>query len=190
MLRSHTCGDLRINDVGSKVSLCGWVHKVRDKGKMIWIDLRDKYGITQLIFEDSNTDANTFLKARNCGREFVLKITGLVSERSAKNKNIDTGDIEIIVDEIQYLNKSELPPFIIEDETDGGEELRMKYRYLDLRRNPLQKNLKLRHQLMKETRNFLDSKNFIEIETPVLIKSTPEGARDFVLPSRMNPGEF
>ena len=113
MLRSHTCGDLRINDVGSKVSLCGWVHKVRDKGKMIWIDLRDKYGITQLIFEDSNTDANTFLKARNCGREFVLKITGLVSERSAKNKNIDTGDVEIIVDEIQYLNKSELPPFII-----------------------------------------------------------------------------
>jgi len=190
MFRSHTCGDLRINDVGSKVSLCGWVHKVRDKGKIIWIDLRDKYGITQLIFEDSNTDSNTFLKARNCGREFVLKIIGLVSERSAKNKNIDTGDVEIIVDEIQYLNKSELPPFIIEDETDGGEELRMKYRYLDLRRNPLQKNLKLRHQLMKETRNFLDSKNFIEIETPVLIKSTPEGARDFVVPSRMNQGEF
>jgi aspartyl-tRNA synthetase len=190
MFRSHTCGDLRINDVGSKVSLCGWVHKVRDKGKIIWIDLRDKYGITQLIFEDSNTDSNTFLKARNCGREFVLKVTGLVSERSAKNKNIDTGDVEIIVDEIQYLNKSELPPFIIEDETDGGEELRMKYRYLDLRRNPLQKNLKLRHQLMRETRNFLDSKNFIEIETPVLIKSTPEGARDFVVPSRINQGEF
>ena len=190
MLRSHTCGELRISHVGLKVSLCGWVQKVRDKGKMIWIDLRDRYGVTQLIFEEESTSKEIYKMARDCGREFVLQASGVVSERSAKNKNIDTGDVEIVVESMQYLNKSKVPPFIIEDKTDGGEELRMKYRYLDLRRIPLQKNLKLRHSLMRETRNYLDKKDFIEIETPVLIKSTPEGARDFIVPSRMNQGEF
>ena len=190
MLRSHTCGELRISHVGLKVSLCGWVQKVRDKGKMIWIDLRDRYGVTQLIFEEESTSKEIYKMARDCGREFVLQASGVVSERSAKNKNIETGDVEIVVERIQYLNKSKVPPFIIEDKTDGGEELRMKYRYLDLRRIPLQKNLKLRHSLMRETRNYLDKKDFVEIETPVLIKSTPEGARDFIVPSRMNQGEF
>ena len=190
MLRSHTCGELRISHVGLKVSLCGWVQKVRDKGKMIWIDLRDRYGITQLIFEEESTSKEIYKMARDCGREFVLQASGVVSERSAKNKNIETGDVEIVVESMQYLNKSKVPPFIIEDKTDGGEELRMKYRYLDLRRIPLQKNLKLRHSLMRETRNYLDKKDFVEIETPVLIKSTPEGARDFIVPSRMNQGEF
>ena len=190
MLRSHTCGELRISHVGLKVSLCGWVQKVRDKGKMIWIDLRDRYGVTQLIFEEESTPNEIYKMARECGREFVLQASGVVSERSAKNKNIETGDVEIVVESMQYLNKSKVPPFIIEDKTDGGEELRMKYRYLDLRRIPLQKNLKLRHSLMRETRNYLDKKDFVEIETPVLIKSTPEGARDFIVPSRMNQGEF
>ena len=190
MLRSHTCGELRISHVGLKVSLCGWVQKVRDKGKMIWIDLRDRYGVTQLIFEEESTSKEIYKMARECGREFVLRASGVVSERSAKNKNIETGDVEIVVEGMQYLNKSKVPPFIIEDKTDGGEELRMKYRYLDLRRIPLQKNLKLRHSLMRETRNYLDKKDFVEIETPVLIKSTPEGARDFIVPSRMNQGEF
>lgn len=190
MLRSHTCGELRISHVGLKVSLCGWVQKVRDKGKMIWIDLRDRYGVTQLIFEEESTSKEIYKMARDCGREFVLQASGVVSERSAKNKNIETGDVEIVVERMQYLNKSKVPPFIIEDKTDGGEELRMKYRYLDLRRIPLQKNLKLRHSLMRETRNYLDKKDFVEIETPVLIKSTPEGARDFIVPSRMNQGEF
>ena len=190
MLRSHTCGELRISHVGLKVSLCGWVQKVRDKGKMIWIDLRDRYGVTQLIFEEESTSNEIYKMARECGREFVLQASGVVSERSAKNKNIETGDVEIVVESMQYLNKSKVPPFIIEDKTDGGEELRMKYRYLDLRRIPLQKNLKLRHSLMRETRNYLDKKDFVEIETPVLIKSTPEGARDFIVPSRMNQGEF
>ena len=190
MLRSHTCGELRISHVGLKVSLCGWVQKVRDKGKMIWIDLRDRYGVTQLIFEEESTSKEIYKMARECGREFVLQASGVVSERSAKNKNIETGDVEIVVERMQYLNKSKVPPFIIEDKTDGGEELRMKYRYLDLRRIPLQKNLKLRHSLMRETRNYLDKKDFVEIETPVLIKSTPEGARDFIVPSRMNQGEF
>ena len=190
MLRSHTCGELRISHVGLKVSLCGWVQKVRDKGKMIWIDLRDRYGVTQLIFEEESTSKEIYKMARDCGREFVLQASGVVSERSAKNKNIETGDVEIVVESMQYLNKSKVPPFIIEDKTDGGEELRMKYRYLDLRRIPLQKNLKLRHSLMRETRNYLDKKDFVEIETPVLIKSTPEGARDFIVPSRMNQGEF
>jgi len=190
MIRSHTCGELRISHVGLKVSLCGWVQKVRDKGKMIWVDLRDRYGVTQLIFEQGSTPKEVYKMARECGREFVLKASGIVSERSAKNKNIDTGDVEIVVDNMEYLNKSKVPPFIIEDNTDGGEDLRMKYRYLDLRRTPLQKNLKLRHSLMRQTRNYLDKKDFVEIETPVLIKSTPEGARDFVVPSRMNQGEF
>ena len=190
MLRSHTCGELRISHVGLKVSLCGWVQKVRDKGKMILIDLRDRYGVTQLIFEEESTSKEIYKMARDCGREFVLQASGVVSERSAKNKNIETGEVEIVVESMQYLNKSKVPPFIIEDKTDGGEELRMKYRYLDLRRIPLQKNLKLRHSLMRETRNYLDKKDFVEIETPVLIKSTPEGARDFIVPSRMNQGEF
>ena len=190
MLRSHTCGELRISHVGLNVSLCGWIQKVRDKGKMIWIDLRDRYGVTQLIFEEESTSKEIYKMARECGREFVLQASGVVSERSAKNKNIETGDVEIVVESMQYLNKSKVPPFIIEDKTDGGEELRMKYRYLDLRRIPLQKNLKLRHSLMRETRNYLDKKDFVEIETPVLIKSTPEGARDFIVPSRMNQGEF
>ena len=190
MLRSHTCGELRISHVGLKASLCGWVQKVRDKGKMIWIDLRDRYGVTQLIFEEESTPNEIYKMARECGREFVLQASGVVSERSSKNKNIETGDVEIVVESMQYLNKSKVPPFIIEDKTDGGEELRMKYRYLDLRRIPLQKNLKLRHSLMRETRNYLDKKDFVEIETPVLIKSTPEGARDFIVPSRMNQGEF
>jgi len=176
--------------VGLKVSLCGWVQKIRDKGKMIWIDLRDRYGVTQLIFQKDTTSKEIYKMARECGREFVLKASGIVSERAAKNKNLDTGDVEIVVESMKFLNKSKVPPFIIEDNTDGGEELRMKYRYLDLRRTPLQKNLKLRHSLMRETRNYLDKKDFVEIETPVLIKSTPEGARDFVVPSRMNQGDF
>jgi len=190
MLRSHTCGELSINDIGLKVSLCGWVQKVRDKGKMIWIDLRDRYGVTQLIFQEDVTSKEIYRMARECGREYVLRASGIVSERSAKNKNMETGDIEIVVENMEYLNKSKVPPFIIEDDTDGGEELRMKYRYLDLRRHPLQKNIRLRHSLMKQTRNYLDKKDFVEIETPVLIKSTPEGARDFVVPSRMNQGDF
>ena len=190
MLRTHNCGELRKTDVKSSVILSGWAHKIRDKGKVIWIDIRDRYGITQLIFEEEFSGKNTLELAKKCGREYVIKIQGEVSERLSKNPNMDTGDIEIKVSEIKYLNKSDVPPFTIEDETDGGEDLRMKYRYLDLRRSPLQKNIKLRHSLMQETRNYLNSKKFLEIETPVLIKSTPEGARDFVVPSRMNLGEF
>ena len=190
MLRTHNCGELGLGDVKSSVTLCGWVQKIRDKGRIIWIDLRDRYGITQLIFEEEFSDSSTFESAKKCGREFVIKVSGEVSERLSKNPNIPTGDIEIRVNEIDYLNISEVPPFTIEDETDGGEDLRMKYRYLDLRRNPLQKNILLRHKLMSETRNYLNSQEFIEIETPVLIKSTPEGARDFIVPSRMNQGEY
>ena len=190
MLRSHTCGELRKKDIKSNVILSGWAHKIRDKGKVIWIDIRDRYGITQLIFEEEFSGKDTFQLAKKCGREYVIKIRGEVSERVSKNPHIETGDIEIKVSEIQYLNKSDVPPFTIEDQTDGGEDLRMKYRYLDLRRSPLQKNIKLRHCLMQETRNYLNSKKFLEIETPVLIKSTPEGARDFIVPSRMNLGEF
>ena len=190
MLRTHNCGELRKTDVKSSVILSGWAHKIRDKGKVIWIDIRDRYGITQLIFEEEFSGKNTFELAKKCGREYVIKIQGEVSERLSKNPNIHTGDIEIKVFEIKYLNKSDVPPFTIEDATDGGEDLRMKYRYLDLRRSPLQKNIKLRHSLMQETRNYLNSKKFLEIETPVLIKSTPEGARDFIVPSRMNLGEF
>ena len=190
MLRTHNCGELRKKDIKSNVILSGWAHKIRDKGKVVWIDIRDRYGITQLIFEEEFSGKKTFELAKKCGREYVIKIKGEVSERLSKNPHMDTGDIEIKVSEIEYLNKSDVPPFTIEDETDGGEELRMKYRYLDLRRSPLQKNIKLRHSLMQEARNYLNSKKFLEIETPVLIKSTPEGARDFVVPSRMNPGEF
>ena len=189
-MRTHNCGELRKKDIKTKVILSGWAHRIRDKGKVIWIDIRDRYGITQLIFEEEFSGSKTFNLAKKCGREFVIKIEGEVSERLSNNPNIDTGDIEIKVFNIEYLNKSEVPPFTIEDETDGGEDLRMKYRYLDLRRAPLQKNIMLRHSLMQETRNYLNSQNFLEIETPVLIKSTPEGARDFIVPSRMNEGQF
>ncbi|MFZ5554529.1 MAG: aspartate--tRNA ligase [Bacteroidota bacterium] len=189
MYRSHTCGELRIEHAGTEVTLAGWVQRSRDLGGMTFIDLRDRYGITQLAF---NMDVNADLckKAREAGREFVLQVKGKVVERSSKNKNIPTGEIEIIVSELNILNVSKTPPFTIEDETDGGDDLRMKYRYLDLRRNPVRKNLELRHRLGISTRNYLDSLGFMEVETPYLIKSTPEGARDFVVPSRMNQGEF
>ncbi|MDN5201669.1 aspartate--tRNA ligase [Fulvivirgaceae bacterium BMA10] len=190
MYRTHNCGELRIEDVNKEVTLCGWVQKTRDKGGMIWIDLRDRYGLTQLIFEEGETAADLIEKARNVGREFVIRCSGKVVERFSKNENVATGDIEIKPTQFEILNASQVPPFIIEDETDGGEDLRMKYRYLDLRRNPVRKNMQLRHQMLKETRNYLDGIDFIEVETPVLIKSTPEGARDFVVPSRIHHGEF
>ena len=182
MLRSHTCGELRIKNKGDEVILCGWIQKIRDKGKIIWVDLRDRYGITQLLFEEGVTSNDTYITAKSLGREFVIRVEGLVSERQSKNDKIITGDIEIRVKKLEVLNESDVPPFTIEDETDGGEELRMKYRYLDLRRSPIKNNIILRHKLMKETREYLDSENFIEVETPVLIKSTPEGARDFIVP--------
>jgi aspartyl-tRNA synthetase len=190
MLRTHTCGELRINDVNKEVTLCGWVQKTRDKGSIIWVDLRDKYGITQLILEEGASDEAILKKASKLGREFVVQAKGVVVERISKNDKIPTGEIEIKISTLDVLNPSKVPPFTIENETDGGEDLRMKYRYLDLRREPVRKNLQLRHQLMKETRAYLDGQNFIEVETPMLIKSTPEGARDFVVPSRMNQGEF
>ncbi|MDP5120260.1 MAG: aspartate--tRNA ligase [Spirosomaceae bacterium] len=190
MLRTHTCGELRISEVNKEVILCGWVQRIRDKGGMIWLDLRDRYGITQLIFEEGVTDEKTLAQVREMGREFVIQATGMVIERLAKNDKMPTGDVELKVTELTVLNPAKLPPFLIEDETDGGDELRMKYRYLDLRRNPVRENLKLRHKVAQQTRIFLDAQEFIEVETPVLIKSTPEGARDFVVPSRMNPGEF
>jgi len=189
MLRSHTNGELRIENVGENVQLSGWVQKSRDLGGMTFVDLRDRYGITQLVF-NMETNAELCQQARKLGREFVITIKGTVAERSNKNKNIPTGDIEILVEELTVLNKAKLPPFTIENKTDGGEEIRMKYRYLDLRRSPLRRNLELRHRLSIATRNYLDKQNFFEIETPYLIKSTPEGARDFVVPSRMNPNEF
>lgn len=189
MLRTHTCGELRISDVNKKVTLCGWLQKSRDLGGMTFIDLRDRYGITQLVF-NIETNAPLCDSARKLGREFVLKISGTVRERENKNKNIPTGEIEITVDTLDVLNSAQLPPFTIEDETDGGEDLRMKYRYLDIRRNPVKNNLMLRARLAAEVRNYLNTQNFIEVETPVLIKSTPEGARDFVVPSRMNQGQF
>lgn len=190
MLRTHNCGELRLSDKDKKVTLCGWVQKVRDKGGMIWIDLRDRYGITQLILEEGKSPADVVETARKLGREFVVQAEGTVVERLSKNNKIPTGDIEIRVDKIDILNTAKVPPFIIEDDTDGGDELRMKYRYLDLRRNVVRGNLELRYRIGMETRKYLDSLNFIEVETPVLIKSTPEGARDFVVPSRINPGEF
>ncbi|MCF8324724.1 MAG: aspartate--tRNA ligase [Leadbetterella sp.] len=190
MLRTHTCGELRISSLGESVTLCGWVQKVRDKGGMVWVDLRDRYGITQLIFEEGKTEASVLEKVRSLGREFVIKAEGKVIERLSKNDKIDTGGVEILVENIEILNPAKLPPFLIEDETDGGDELRMKYRYLDLRRNTVRQNLLLRHKVAQQTRIYLDAQQFIEVETPVLIKSTPEGARDFVVPSRMNPGEF
>jgi len=189
MHRTHTCGELNMHHVGNKVTLCGWVQRSRDLGGMTFIDLRDRYGITQLVF-NMETNPGLCKEARKLGREFVIQITGMVAERSNKNLKIPTGEIEIITETIVVLNPSEVPPFTIEDDTDGGEELRMKYRYIDLRRNVMKKSLQLRHQMAQEVRYYLSSKNFIEIETPVLIKSTPEGARDFVVPSRMNPGQF
>ncbi|MCU0421474.1 MAG: aspartate--tRNA ligase [Bacteroidia bacterium] len=189
MLRTHNCGELRLNHVSQDVELCGWVQKSRDLGGMTFIDLRDRYGITQLAF---NMDSNPELSgvARKLGREFVIKVVGTVKERENKNLQIPTGEIEIIVKTIEVLNESITPPFTIEEQTDGGDDLRMKYRYLDLRRSSVRSNLQLRHKVAQQTRIYLDTKDFIEVETPVLIKSTPEGARDFVVPSRMNPGEF
>jgi len=189
MYRSHTCGELRIADAGKKVTLSGWVQRVRNLGAMTFIDLRDRYGITQLVIdENSSSDLKDLVK--ELGREYVVKITGEVIERASKNKKIPTGEIEVKVDELTILNPSEIPPFTIEDETDGGDELRMKYRYLDLRRNPVKNALLLRHRMAQEVRKYLDEQDFVEVETPFLIKSTPEGARDFVVPSRMHPGEF
>lgn len=190
MLRTHTCGELRISDANKEVTLAGWVQKVRNKGGLIWVDLRDRYGVTQLILEEGSTDKQLLDKAASLGREFVIQAKGKVVERAAKNDKMPTGDIEIRVSAIEVLNPAKVPPFIIEDETDGGDELRMKYRYLDLRRNVVREKLQLRHRMMQETRKYMDGQNFIEVETPVLIKSTPEGARDFVVPSRVNPGEF
>ena len=189
MYRSHTCGELRLEDVGKTVILAGWVQRSRDLGGMTFLDLRDRYGLTQLAF-DMETNAILGEQARKLGREFVIQASGTVIERSSKNKNIPTGDVEITVTELKILNTSKLPPFTIEDETDGGDELRMQYRYLDLRRAPVLQKLRLRNQVALETRKYLDSKEFIDVETPVLIKSTPEGARDFVVPSRMNEGQF
>ncbi len=190
MLRTHTCGELRLTDVNKDVVLSGWVQTIRDKGKLIWVTLRDRYGITQLFLEEGRTPQEIIDTVRKLGREYVVKVSGKVIERESKNPKMPTGDIEIDVNAIEILNESKIPPFTIEDETDGGEELRMKYRYLDLRRNPLKNNLLLRHKLSMETRKYLDSQNFVEVETPYLIKSTPEGARDFVVPSRIHPGEF
>lgn len=190
MLRSHTCGELRIDHVGRTITICGWVQGVRDKGSLLWIDLRDRYGITQITIETENAAKELVDTVRQLGREYVISVTGKVKERYSKSDKIATGDIEIEPSAVQVLNSAILPPFTIEDETDGGDDLRMKYRYLDLRRNPVRKNLELRHRMAIETRNYLDKLNFLEVETPVLIKSTPEGARDFVVPSRMNPGEF
>lgn len=190
MLRTHTCGELRISDVNKTVTLSGWVQVVRDKGGIIYIDLRDRYGITQLILNENATDTTSIAMARTLSREFVIQAKGEVIERIAKNDKIETGDVEIKVTSLEVLNPAKLPPFLIQDETDGGDDIRMKYRYLDLRRNVVRQNLQLRHKVAQQTRIFMDAQDFIEVETPVLIKSTPEGARDFVVPSRMNPGEF
>lgn len=190
MLRTHTCGELRLSHVGQQVTLAGWVQRLRDKGGILWIDLRDRYGITQLFFEDGSTDTVLMDAAKKLGREFVIQVKGSVAERLSKNDKMPTGEIEIKVTGITILNTAKTPPFTIEDNTDGGDELRMKYRYLDLRRTPVRESLQLRHKMAQQTRVYLDSQNFIEVETPVLIKSTPEGARDFVVPSRVHHGEF
>ncbi|MEM9930758.1 MAG: aspartate--tRNA ligase, partial [Bacteroidota bacterium] len=190
MYRSHTCGALRQSDIGQTVTLSGWVQTVRDKGYMMWIDLRDRYGITQLMFNEDQSSAELFAAARKLGREFVIQVTGEVIERQSKNPDIPTGNIEILVKELNLLNASKVPPFTIEAESDGGEELRMQYRYLDLRRKPVQDNIIFRSNLAIESRKYLAQQQFVEVETPFLIKSTPEGARDFVVPSRMNPGQF
>jgi aspartyl-tRNA synthetase len=190
MYRSHNCGELRISHINTEVTLSGWVQKSRNKGFIIWIDLRDRYGMTQLVFDEERTPKEMMKRAEDLGREFVVQVKGKVIERASKNPNMPTGDIEILVSELTILNESKLPPFTIEDETDGGEELRMKYRYLDIRRNPVRENLIFRHKVTQEVRNYLSQDGFIEVETPYLIKSTPEGARDFVVPSRMNEGQF
>ncbi|HNQ27014.1 MAG TPA: aspartate--tRNA ligase, partial [Aquaticitalea sp.] len=190
MYRSHNCGELRASHINNQVTLAGWVQKTRDKGFIIWVDLRDRYGITQLVFDDERTPKAMMEIARSLGREFVVQVKGTVVERDSKNSNISTGDIEILVSELTILNTALLPPFTIEDDTDGGEELRMKYRYLDIRRNPVKNSLIFRHKVAQEVRTYLSGQDFIEVETPYLIKSTPEGARDFVVPSRMNPGQF
>jgi aspartyl-tRNA synthetase len=190
MYRSHNCGELNASHINTEVTLAGWVQKSRDKGFMIWVDLRDRYGITQLIFDEQRTDKAVIEKAKSLGREFVIQIKGTVIERVSKNPNMVTGDVEILVTELTILNEAQLPPFTIEDETDGGEDIRMKYRYLDIRRNPVKNNLLFRHKVSMEVRKYLSDQGFCDVETPYLIKSTPEGARDFVVPSRMNEGQF
>jgi aspartyl-tRNA synthetase len=190
MYRSHTCGALNASHINTEVTLAGWVQKSRDKGFMIWVDLRDRYGVTQLIFDEQRTDKSVFDRAKSLGREFVIQVKGTVIERESKNANMATGDIEILVTQLTVLNEAQLPPFTIEDETDGGEDIRMKYRYLDIRRNPVKNNLLFRHKVSMEVRKYLSDQGFCDIETPYLIKSTPEGARDFVVPSRMNDGQF
>ena len=190
MLRTNNCGELNLAHVGNKVTLAGWVQKTRNKGFMIWVDLRDRYGITQIIFDEERTNKKTLEMSQNLGREFVIKVEGTVIERESKNPNMTTGAIEILAESFKILNESKTPPFTIENETDGGEELRMQYRYLDIRRNPVRENLIFRSKVSLVIRNYLSSYNFIDVETPYLIKSTPEGARDFIVPSRMNSGEF
>ncbi|MBL7886473.1 MAG: aspartate--tRNA ligase [Flavobacterium sp.] len=190
MYRSHNCGQLNASDINKEVTLAGWVQKSRDKGFMIWVDLRDRYGITQLIFDEQRTDKAVFEKAKSLGREFVIQVKGTVIERESKNPNMPTGAVEILVTQLTVLNNAILPPFTIEDETDGGEDIRMKYRYLDIRRNPVKNSLLFRHKVAMEVRKYLSDLDFCEVETPYLIKSTPEGARDFVVPSRMNEGQF
>ncbi|OSY88886.1 aspartyl-tRNA synthetase [Tenacibaculum holothuriorum] len=190
MYRTHTCGELRASHINTEVTLSGWVQKSRDKGFMIWVDLRDRYGITQLIFDEERTAKDLMEKAKTLGREFVIQVKGTVIERASKNANIPTGDVEVLVSELEILNEAKLPPFTIEDETDGGEDIRMQYRYLDIRRNPVKNSLVFRHKVSMEVRKYLSDKGFIDVETPYLIKSTPEGARDFLVPSRMNAGQF
>src|SRR5271154_2691959 len=186
MFRTNTCGELRKDDIHKQVTLSGWVQRVRDKGSLLWIDLRDRYGITQLFLEEGKSDPALLQTARQLGREYVVQVEGIVVERLSKNDKMPTGDVEIRVSSLTILNPSKVPPFSIEDNTDGGDDVRMKYRYLDLRRTIVRESLQLRHKMAQQTRAYLDSQNFIEVETPVLIKSTPEGARDFVVPSRMN----
>ena len=190
MYRSHSCGEIRESHIDTVVTLSGWVSKTRDKGFVVWVDIRDRYGITQLVFDADRTSPELLEQARSLGREFVIQIKGKVIERASKNTNIPTGNIEVLVEELVVLNESKTPPFTIENETDGGEDLRMKYRYLDIRRNPVKNNLIFRSKVTMEVRKYLSNQDFIEVETPYLIKSTPEGARDFVVPSRMNEGQF